>query len=728
MLNLRKGKYGMNILPVNYTYKAVRKELPSEYRKFDVQNDTFEQISSTAALSFGNAQKNLAKEIIGNPKLRGLFEEFTGNVAAKAFLSLFGIALGGKLAEETLKEIPKENNDVMSEILGLLNNENNEELNELETLKQENGRLKEENAQLRILLDNHEQGEESISNDNTYYEDGVSDDEVYVLGSKSGESKSESSEGSGETVQEEATSDEVTNEELSPVIFPKKHGRLSKTQEQLKSIVSEMNLPLEEGRKMTAICTVLLNKEYTTPSGKIIPCDGLANAIIQDLKKSEDCTKLIDKCYKILELGVDEDIKISNETDDTAQVVEETEAGQEETAAKYEDTYKQLKEHPLEQPKVLGTIDLSKLGRHSTARKPDSSTQEDKPVANGFTEEDGKQVQERTRRYLNWHPLLVPPDDDVNSVVSSDLIENPSEGLVVRLETTPVNPKILFPHYAIGNPVGLFNAPESFMADSPFKRYKVLRFKRETVGDMAAIIMNLENYYDTFRANDQRRENVRIWANNVIFPKEVPATEVDDSMKNITIRPQTVKYAAKNIQVMDVIQEIDSKSDEDYSNIKSAVYEETKNSSEHRFLQPQSQIFSEITDAINEDERFQYFSLHGAIRLVERLVDFQSDVSIKNQCTHILDRLFDLIEQALEIGVQVKTYMYTSRKTDKFDNIIVKIAPNVTIPKELYTEEDKKLFKNDDLIISLCEHQPGDDYVKSLKQPLIKTLVINNKW
>ncbi len=720
----------MKILSVNHTSNIIQKDLPVNYSRFEMSEDTFTKSNSVKAVSFGHNPAELAKEVINNIKL-----EVKGKDAIKAFLALMGLAAGSYDVK-------------LSELLGLIDQKDSENADGLNDLKQENERLREENAQLRSQLDSAQT--ETVIPDffKPIPEEEVTDDTVYVIGANETtpaqeelppEHAVEPIPSIEEPHTEEITDDTVyvpgaekteTTEEdkeyekttFKPVMFPKKHGRLSKVQEELKAAVSEVLLPEEDGKKLTEICSILISgKDYVTKSGKSIPCEGLAKLLTENITKTEDCTQLVRKCYAKLELDeqttdmpIEESDSAGDISDPNNDLVVRKHAGT---------SYLELKEHPLEPPKVLGKIDLSRMGRYGKPKIETTEAETDVPTDN--IAQSG-----RRRRVFTPGTEGSLMQEIGTSVASSDEIANPTEGLITRLETTFEDPRISFVHFAIGKPVvDLFSAPDTFIYDSPFGKGKTLKFRKETAGEFAAILMELEGYYDNSKSNDSRRENVKIWANNVTSQLEDTSEAIEStSAKSVAIRLQTDKFAAVNVKATDVIQEISDKSNDDYTNIKSAIYGMTETSGDKVFVKPLFDVIDDIVDTINEDKRFKNFSFHGAMRLIERLVDFSSDVPIQDQCSHILDRLFTLMEQAMKMGVQVKTYMYTNRKTDKFDNLIVKIAPNVVVPAELYTAEDKKLFKNDDVVISLCAYQPGDEYVKSLKQPLIKTLVIDNKW
>lgn len=141
------------------------------------------------------------------------------------------------------------------------------------------------------------------------------------------------------------------------------------------------------------------------------------------------------------------------------------------------------------------------------------------------------------------------------------------------------------------------------------------------------------------------------------------------------IRKQDVEKEIKKMQV---------NKDERYENIKK----------EH---------IQEIVELINEDPRYNdLFDIHSALRLLDRYVNFNSyDKGIDIQSKQILDKLFDMIEQAYKDGVYIDVYK------DKESGFI---GPTITLKAEDFDSEAIDLFGTTDIIIGMLERQNGKVY------------------
>ena len=731
----------MQIKPLNNTVQLVRLNQTDSVRHNTTESYRVTQSRQNPSFRGGN----IYQKIIKDPNLA---KDFIGMMTL-AVGALFAAANAGNEQTADAQNIAEQtcDNDIFSMIVRNLQQAVKKEPENPNAYEDKIAELEKRNSELeKEIIQLKERDITPISDDRTEFETPeeaysseaeevineptmqqnmdeampISDDEIRVIGS---DNKFCS--------QKEKEENTAKAEELQPVIFPKKHGRLSKVQSRLKDVSAKIVLPADVNIKFTEICTILMSKEYTTKSGKSINCEELASLLADRLEANIDnALPVINTCYKRLELedyeAPDGKSGTPDEASSDANTAKEYARVEEALNIKYAPTsYQEVLDNPIPPLKVIGTIDLTGMDMRKRIRQTPADNEIDSDTlakTKTSDEESNLQTGSKHKRFARF--VREPLSYEAGNIASSENIPNPIENFYTRLDTTPDDPRVSFPYFASGEVMSnLFAAPEKIVYDSLFGRGSTYRFKKETAGEMAKILLAFEKYYNNTKENDLRRDNIRIWANNILFPPENPDAEINlDSLRTVSIRVNTDKNTAENITKDDILQEINLK-DDDYPNIKSAIMQ--SNNSEKKLCYTKNyQILDEIVDAINDDKRFSDFSIHGAMRLIERLVDFSCDIPVQDQCS----QLYVLIECALKQGVQVKTYMTTNSKVDKFGNIIIKIAPNIIIPSELYTAEDKKLFRNDDLMISLCEHQPNGDYNKLLKKPLIKTLVIHNTW
>ena len=124
---------------------------------------------------------------------------------------------------------------------------------------------------------------------------------------------------------------------------------------------------------------------------------------------------------------------------------------------------------------------------------------------------------------------------------------------------------------------------------------------------------------------------------------------------------------------------------------------------------------SEVADALNSDPRFhEMFTLHAALRLVDRFVDFNSDEPIDQQCHFILDKLSEVLRKSLKEGVEVEAYEEESSS---------KVGARITINEGGYDDEAMSIFGTYPIRLGICESQPDPNYYnKYNKKPIISTI------
>lgn len=123
----------------------------------------------------------------------------------------------------------------------------------------------------------------------------------------------------------------------------------------------------------------------------------------------------------------------------------------------------------------------------------------------------------------------------------------------------------------------------------------------------------------------------------------------------------------------------------------------------------------EVIDVLNSDDRFQeLFTLHSAMRLIDRFVDFNSEVSLEEQCKHILDEFKNIMQASFKKKLEVDAYEDSKNHAIGF---------RLTINPEVYSESAKDIFGTYPLTIAICEDNlPPPNYNKKRKLPLICTI------
>ena len=123
---------------------------------------------------------------------------------------------------------------------------------------------------------------------------------------------------------------------------------------------------------------------------------------------------------------------------------------------------------------------------------------------------------------------------------------------------------------------------------------------------------------------------------------------------------------------------------------------------------------ADVAEAINSDSRFhEMFGIHGAMRLIERYADFNSDEPLNDQCKNILDNLTNVLQKSFKEGLEVRRYEDTNGR----------IGLRIIIPEKAYDDSARRIFGSYPLGFGICEKQPKLPYYdKELKEPLFYTL------
>ena len=134
-----------------------------------------------------------------------------------------------------------------------------------------------------------------------------------------------------------------------------------------------------------------------------------------------------------------------------------------------------------------------------------------------------------------------------------------------------------------------------------------------------------------------------------------------------------------------------------------------------------------VANAINSDTRFQeMFSLHAAMRLIDRFVDFKSNKSIDEQSSNILNKLEEFLQQYYNCGkIRCNKYEMNTLE-DKMGIISLRI---VLYPEYAHNYEIREIFGSNNLKIGLCKRdiQDENDEINKYK-PLICTIFSNTEY
>lgn len=126
-----------------------------------------------------------------------------------------------------------------------------------------------------------------------------------------------------------------------------------------------------------------------------------------------------------------------------------------------------------------------------------------------------------------------------------------------------------------------------------------------------------------------------------------------------------------------------------------------------------------IAQLIYDEPRFRdYFTLHAALRLIDRFINFDDVTPLKEQASNAITTLLTAIQKGLSNGVEIENYVDHHYNANGARVIIN------TNPK--YNKEAYELSGSYDLILGLCENQPTQGYYNTRnKTPLICTIFAN---
>ena len=120
-----------------------------------------------------------------------------------------------------------------------------------------------------------------------------------------------------------------------------------------------------------------------------------------------------------------------------------------------------------------------------------------------------------------------------------------------------------------------------------------------------------------------------------------------------------------------------------------------------------------VKDAINEDSRIRrLFTTHGAVKFVERFVNFNNEyVSIEDQTSHAFDVFERTLQRGLEYGITIEEHDHVYPQYDKDGNLIrtdIFKGANITISPECYDKEARKLFGSYPVKLGICRSRKSN--------------------
>ena len=664
----------MKILPVINNQNLINKNTPVRYERFDVGQDSFIKTSKANNPSFGHSSQELAREVLKNQGLRDSLADFAGKAAQAAFLAVLGIAAGNKI-KEGKEDVSSEELDIFSQLFKFSPQKDNN-AQEIENLKKQismlqddNRRLGDENARLEEELAYYQEGTAHID-----IEDDITDDEIRVI---DGEGVSESTlADEDENLETEVfQEDEPREDALKLFVFPRRNGAYTTEIKGLMSVLEELYLPESECDKLCAICSKLV-KNAKEPEVRTI-----ALALTENFKSETDTkSSIIEKYYNELGLVKEEPETLPvKERGDACGV--NSQAGTESKEA-VSQAYKYIK--PVEGPKILDKMELPKETRKTPRFRKTSDSAGD----------------------------IAGADSAVQTETKSETDESDDS-----LEVLTSRPLMSFKYKAVGT-----------INENPFAEPKLIGYshrneplyKWNKAGDLAQILSMFK-----YRIIEDRME-IKKWANEIYQSKwesksKEQATDTEEipdenDSKFVKIKWMADYRVAKNVTFEEIAAELTKN---DYKNINNIIKKELKSGIEMK----DSPIIAKIIETINGDSRFENFTIHAALRFIERLVDLKSPDTIKEECSEKLDVLFEEIKRTVKEGTVVTTHAGVEKSLNKFGQVVVVCNPNIII-KQQDNDEYRKAFGSFSIRLSISEYQTPKKYNSEIIKPIIKTICV----
>ena len=261
----------MKILQINpvQPQKTERKVIP--YNRFTLQRDVFIK-TDNSEISFKGAEQNIFANLLKNPKATELFIGLTSAIVAYT-------AVAATTTDNNTADIDTQaNNNILTNVLNFFKNgfvqkdeQSKTDSTEIDKYKEEIEKLKKETEEYKAKI------EELTSKENVQTE----------------EKPSAMSDNADEKPQEENTVKEGN------LVFPKKHGRLSKNQEELKAVVETLDLPDALSAKMIMVCQELLKKNSHKIGAAIKDNNDITADFVKELTANRDNNEEIEKIINI---------------------------------------------------------------------------------------------------------------------------------------------------------------------------------------------------------------------------------------------------------------------------------------------------------------------------------------------------------------------------------------------------------------------------------------------
>ena len=219
---------------------------------------------------------------------------------------------------------------------------------------------------------------------------------------------------------------------------------------------------------------------------------------------------------------------------------------------------------------------------------------------------------------------------------------------------------------------------------------------------------------DLTKEKDNTEFSVEDSQNN-IYKFKIPGTISNDYLKNLTML--LLQFEEKYNQtcgsskwmhrhpVTENVREID---------ISNEIKKRRLGTSPYKNITPEQAV--DLKELINSDSRYsEMFTLHSALRFIDRFVDFDSNVPIQEQSRKNLDYLFEALNTAFHNGVQIEPYQ--DCKHEAYGARIIVDSDSKRNPAAY------KLAGSFPLMLTICENQPIRGYYnKRNKTPLISTI------
>lgn len=458
-------------------------------------------------------------------------------------------------------------------------------------------------------------------------------------------------------------------------VFPKKWGRLTNAQDALKKATEQLVLDKETYEKLDAICHLVINnKEYKIKSGVVLSSNALANTFATNLKPDDSAVSDLISIWYSGMLGLDEQNSKSDTRSTTSPTTnaETQEEPSEETDIPEKETRNNNKGQRLVHASNSGrTGELSGIGKNPKS----SETSKKKEII--LSDEYKNTPQNPGLRYIYVTPA---------NLRENDIFCTPR---CVKKTDSKGNQKPMYLHSTEGALANLIS------------RFKYYTKHPENVTNMEEYFNNKLLQYPSLPLS------LRFFTGKPLNdPKQY---DLYDLKKEL--------YAPKS----KYFKEDDSKTlsercrENHYKNIAQAIKK-----------YGEDEIFARMSNMIiapQNKKYVQYFTSHAITRFFERYVDFNDIDNLETQFTQKLDMLFNILKRALlENSVQVKTYLPYYSAEIKKGKINVSYSASITIPSEIFTDEEKKIFGTEAIMLGLGEDiNTSDDGITTF-QPIIKSI------